>query len=775
MGSTSMTPTQVGQDGEDWTVTYEFVAQGTSWRVARLTLDERMGAPIIGTVRLVGDAQDDPSTLLGASASLVMRQGEFERVVTGIVTRLEPLGRHSGLPHARVVIESRIGLARRSKRWRIFQEMTAPAIAREVLGRLAGVEVEEHLKRPRAPRDYCVQHGEDDLSFVCRVLEDDGIAWRVEARGEAEAMEAMVLVDSTDAFVALEPSTAVEAVGGPVGTRAPGLLGMMFSLRLSSPGVVQRDWDWPTNPPCVREVTVSPDADLPAGLSEWVGVLETFPGRRHGADGASDFAHDEYVALASRDRVARCDSDLLGVSPGRFFEVELGDGQHQRMLVLGVRHLGSIPAVDPVAHARGGGDAPQDPVYVNAFECVPMDGDYRPERLSERPKIHGLQTAVVVGPPKEEIHTDEHGRIRVRMHWDRATTPDVDASCWLRVAQSWAGQGWGSSVIPRVGMEVLVAFLDGDPDRPICVGCVYNGAHRPPYTLPDEKTKSTFRSSSTPGGEGYNELTFDDAVGAEQVYVRAQRDLTTHVLRNECRSIGADQSIHVGHDQTVTIDGDQHVALKGNQTIAIDGGGTEGLPGSAVAVKGEVEVKVTEPGRIVIDAAESIELRVGATRILIDEASIRMLAGGGAIAHMNETLVLLAQGGAMARLGSSVDLRSAAGAQVRLDKTSASMQSPTGAQVSLDDTATLASSLAGEELKLAGGATLKASRILFEAAAGASMQLDADAAIEGGQVRSVSANGSLSLTSGGAKLDGTTVDIAAATMATMIAAMVKIN
>ena len=324
-------------------------------------------------------------------------------------------------------------------------------------------------------------------------------------------------------------------------------------------------------------------------------------------------------------------------------------------------------------------------------------------------------------------------------------------------------------------MEVLVAFLDGDPDRPICVGCVYNGSHRPPYTLADERTKSTIRTQSTPGAEGHNELTFEDAAGAEQIYVRAQRDLSTNILRNESRSVGADQSIHVGHDQSVTIDGDQHVMLKGNQTIAIDGGGTVGLAGSAVAVKGELEVTVTEPGRVVIDAAESIELRVGATRVVIDAASIQLLAGGGAITHMNEAIALLAQGGAMAGLGSSVVLRSVSGAQMVLDESSAAMSSPGGARVTLDDTATLASSLAGEELVLAGGATLRAATIGLEASSGAGLALDADAAMRGGEVRSVSANGSLALTSGGVSLDGITVDVTAASMATVVSALVKIN
>jgi len=767
----AMTPTD---DRGDWTVDYEFWANGISWRVARVTLDERMGAPIIGTLRLVGGVHDDPSTLLGAATSLVMRQGDFDRTITGIVTRLEPLGRHSGLPHARIVLESRIGLARRSRRWRIFQEMTAPSIVNEVLGRLAGVEIESRLTRSCPPREYCVQHGEDDFTFVSRVLEDEGIAWRVEARGDAEVV---VLVDSTDTFLGLEPSTAVETVGGPLGTRPPGLMGMMFSLRLSSPGVVQRDWDWPANPPCVREVTVSPPEDLPAGLSDWIGAVEAFPGRCHGADPAAQRAQDEYEALASRDRVARCDSDLLGISPGRFFEVELGDGQCQRMLVVGVRHLGSVPTADPLEHARDRGNEGQDPSYVNAFECVPLDGAYRPERLAERPRIHGLHTAVVVGPPNEEIHTDEHGRIRVRMHWDRSSTPDADASCWLRVAQSWAGQGWGSLFIPRVGMEVLVAFLDGDPDRPMCVGCVYNGAHRPPYELPADRTKSTIRTQSSPGGDGHNELTFEDAAGAEEVYVRAQRDLRTRVLRNESRDVGADQAIQVHRHQRVEVGGDQDITIEGNQTMIVHGTGQSGTAGSTAAIEGVLEVRVTKPGHVLLDAAASITLQCGASAIVIDPTSIRLVAGDGTVLSLRTDAVMVSASGAVAQIDQAIALRAAGGAVVQLDA-AVEVTSVAGSTFELDHAAVL-TAVGGGKLTLDQSALLEGLRVVASAIPGSALELGEDATLTGlGATRCVAggpSGGAMNVDATGVGLQGTKVAVAATAIAEVLGKLVKIN
>lgn len=755
-------------------VEYRFEAASLVWRVRHVRLREALDTPFDGSLQLLCDADISTAELVGADATLTITRGDTSRTFRGEITRADVRAGSQGTV-AFVRFESPLARLDRGHHHRIFQGVTPLEIVRELvaqvgpLGDGVAIAVATDAAGPTSPREYCVQYDETDLAFVRRLLEDEGRAWFVSDDGTSPTLH---IVEGNASYAAPAGADGIYRIIEDRFDEASeeSVQSLALHVQGRTVGVVERAWEWGGTPHVAEARSTAAGSAQPDPEAAATHHLQHL--RRGSAADVTTSAQREYQRLDVRRFGGAGRSNATAFAAGTRVTIVTPPGDEIALLLTGVEHVGDCPEAEL---AGGAGAATAGPNYANTFECRPLDVPYRPQRQTPRPKIHGLQTAVVVGPAKEEIHTDEHGRIRVRMHWDRAGTPDVDASCWIRVAQSWAGNGWGSMVIPRVGMEVLVAFLDGDPDRPLCVGCVYNGAHRPPNALPDERTKSTFRSSSTPGGEGYNELTFEDAAGAEQVYVRAQRDLSTQVLRNESRSVGADQSIHIGHDQSVTIDGDQHVTLKGNQTVTIDGGGTEGLAGSAVAVKGEVEVKVTEPGRIVIDAAECIELRVGATRILIDEGSIRMLAGGGAIAHMNESIMLLAEGGAMARMGASVDLRSAAGAQVTLDKVSAVMQSPTGARVTLDDTATIASSLADEELKLAGGATLRAATIGLEAAAGATLQLDMDAAIEGGQVRSLSANGSLSLTSGGAKLDGTTVDIAAATMATMISALVKIN
>jgi len=421
-------------------------------------------------------------------------------------------------------------------------------------------------------------------------------------------------------------------------------------------------------------------------------------------------ARREYERRVAADVVGSGRSNAIALGPGLHTTVVLGTGEVVEILITAVVHEGDCPEVELGAAASSSG-----PNYTNTFECQPLDVPYRPQRTTARPRIHSLHTAVVVGPPDEEIHTDEHGRIRVRMHWDRSTTADAEASCWLRVAQSWAGQGWGSMFIPRVGMEVLVAFLDGDPNRPICVGCVYNGAHRPPYDLPSARTKSTIRTQSTPGGDGHNELTFDDAAGAERVYIRAKRDLHAHALHDlntkvdaaESRrvgghrhtEVGADDVLHVRKDEVRHVDGAQELQVGGSVAVQIGGGPALG---DAVVASPGMSVSIVSGGYR-LTAPQRIELVCGPSAILMTPAGITITG---------PTAVSLVCGGAMVAL--------APGA-VSLAAPALSIAAP-GASLGLGSTATLASAggvklECGDEceLPLNGRATIMAGEVLIDA------------------------------------------------------------
>jgi type VI secretion system secreted protein VgrG len=232
-----------------------------------------------------------------------------------------------------------------------------------------------------------------------------------------------------------------------------------------------------------------------------------------------------------------------------------------------------------------------------------------------KPVVQGPQTAMVVGKAGEEIWTDKYGRVKLQFHWDRLGQEDEKSSCWVRVAQGWAGKGWGAMSVPRIGMEVVVSFLEGDPDRPLVTGCVYNSDAMPPYDLPAEQTKSTLKSSSSKGGAGFNEIRFEDKKGSEEVFMHAEKDFTRVVKNNDSLKVGfetadkGDQTIGIKHDQIVEIGNDQNITVTNDQISKIDN-----------------NQKVKVANTIVVEAGTSIELKVGGSSIKIEAAKITIKA-----------------------------------------------------------------------------------------------------------------------------------------------------
>ena len=266
--------------------------------------------------------------------------------------------------------------------------------------------------------------------------------------------------------------------------------------------------------------------------------------------------------------------------------------------------------------------------YSNQFEAIPFSVTYRPLLKTPRPVIQGLQTAVVVGPSGEEIYVDKYGRVKVQFFWDRVGKKDENSSCWVRVSQYWAGKGWGSIHIPRIGQEVIVEFLEGDPDHPIITGRVYNADQTVPYALPDNMTQSGVKSRSSKNGstDNYNEIRFEDLKGSELILAHAEKDLTTEVENDEKRTVGHDRTTTIKNnetktvtegDETITIEmGKQTITIQGNQTLTIKQGNQ-----STTLNMGNQSTKV-DLGKIETEAMQSIELKVGQSSIKIDQMGV---------------------------------------------------------------------------------------------------------------------------------------------------------
>lgn len=293
-----------------------------------------------------------------------------------------------------------------------------------------------------------------------------------------------------------------------------------------------------------------------------------FPGRYDAPAQAKRAAKLRLQAFQALQRRGSGTSVCPRLTPGHMFTLSssagaLRDDLLRDYLVVSVRHSGEQPQA---LELSGTG---LDSSYENQFECIPADVPYRPVEWPRRPEMRGLQTAIVVGPAGEEVHTDEHGRVKVQFHWDRLGKRDENSSCWVRVSQLWAGQGWGAMWIPRIGHEVIVDFIEGDADRPIVTGRVYHGDNTPPYSLPDKKTTSTIKSDSSPGGGGSNELRFEDQKGGEEVYLHAQKDWTIAVENDKNQTVGHDETLNIGNDRKKSVGNNQSESIAVDKTISV--------------------------------------------------------------------------------------------------------------------------------------------------------------------------------------------------------------
>jgi type VI secretion system secreted protein VgrG len=580
-------------------LTYDLVlfeSKDVHWEVTRVWIDEALSRPYHAIIDAETDAEHiSTDALLGTDAALTLTRGlGSARGLCGLISRLDFLG----YDHARVMLRFHLvpalELLRQQVRSRIWQQQSVQDIVAEVLGGLAdyGRSFDASgLRRGAEPRDYCVQYRESDFDFVSRLLEEEGISYEFIHPPDSKA-ELLTLRDTNEHYAMLENvdgSPEVPVISSnPDEADIESIQELEWSKQLTSTAALRADYDWrlPRNVLGAE----APGVDE-RELERRVYVHGT---RRFIADDLGERAEDLRLANSLAAGVVRGRSNVSAMRPGLRFKV-MG---HYRLdlereyLITKVIHSGAEDelsadpplALDPVAPR--GPFALEPSAYQNEFECVPYEAVVRPLPLTPKPREYGPQTAIVTGPPEEEIHTDEHGRVQVQFYWQEQRSYGADSSCWVRCSQSWAGVGWGAQFIPRIGMEVIVEFLEGNPDRPLVTGCVYNTEFPPPFVLPEHKTQSGWRTESSPGGGGSNELRFEDAAGQEEIYLHGQKDWTIEIEHDEREQvghdrhdrvghderfeIGHDQSGRVGHDQQLEVGADQHLAVGKNhrQTIA---------------------------------------------------------------------------------------------------------------------------------------------------------------------------------------------------------------
>ena len=460
---------------------------------------------------------------------------------------------------------------------RIFQSKTVPQILEEVLGALGdyGRSVTLELTASYPTREYCVQYQESDLDFAHRLMEEEGISYTFDHEGDVEVM---VLRDANASFPEIPSGKTIAYQPHDLELRGPEpIVHFVRGHAPTTTAIAARDWDWTRGGNMVVEAEAAgEDRDgrtresYQHGRGRSLSIWSYDQGvRRYQQEDGASVVTVRQQAAKHLQVVAVGISRAVGMAPGVIFE--LGGhptvGMDGEYLVIGVEHVsGGLTELLP--------DSGVSDPYYNRFECIPIATEYRPLKVTAKPFIPSIQTAVTTGPSGEEIHVDEHGRIKVQFHWDRVGANDEKSSCWIRVQQPWAGSGWGFWWVPRIGMEVVVHFVDGDPDRPLVTATVYDGANPTPYGLPDEKTKSTIKSNSSLGGGGFNELRFEDKKGQEEIYSHAQKDYNEVVEHDHNTLVHHDQTNTVDNDQTQTVHVDQSETVHANQRMTVDGNRT---------------------------------------------------------------------------------------------------------------------------------------------------------------------------------------------------------
>jgi len=593
---------------------------------------EGMSEPFVFEVLFSSeDHEIQLAKVVGKNATLTLQPSEGTgRHYSGIVSRFRHIEDGKNVSVYQATIVPKLWRTRHRHDSRIFQEMAVPDIIKKVLdgAGLSGSDYRMALSGSYAAREYCVQYRESDLVFLGRLMEEEGIGYFFE---HTDSGHVLVVADSNEATAAIAGSSTI-AFRATLGAMANNESISRFSCAEEVlPGKVTLS-DFNFKKPSLS-LTGSASGSLDSDLEVY-----DYPGEYDLPGDGAALAKVRLEEWQARRSVADGKSGCYRLMPGYKFTLadRPRDEENREYLVTRVEYEGSQSQMGEVGTGGTLG-------YSNTFQCMPSDIPYRPERKTPRPTIKGVQTAIVTGPAGEEVHTDEHGRVKVHFHWDRLGSMDDKSSCWIRVSQIWAGAGWGAMWIPRIGHEVVVDFIEGDPDRPLIVGRVYHGANVPPYPLPAEKTKSTIKSNSSKGGGGSNELRFEDKKGQEEIFLHGQKDWNTVIEHDrtekigndvaelighdESRQVDNDQTQHIKHDQQERIDNDRSISIGANDHLDVGGDRDGEVIGNEVwAVGMSRTVAVAGPHTETVGASQSIS--VGGPQTVSVGASMSVSVGG---------------------------------------------------------------------------------------------------------------------------------------------------
>jgi type VI secretion system secreted protein VgrG len=507
--------------------------------------------------------------IVGQRATVAIRLGDgSERCINGFINRFSQSGSDDRFTYYQAELVPWLWLLTRTADCRIFQNMTVPDIIEKIFKDLGFTDFKNMLQGSFEPREYCVQYRETDFNFVSRLMEQYGIFYFFE---HEENKHTLVLANSPSAHPPCPGQEYARLDYNENAMLDEDLISSWHKEQELRPGkyaLTDYNFETPSTSLAVNvNTTISVNGNSKYEIYDYPGE---YLKKAQGNDLVKLRMEEEEAMHTVLTGTSTCRAFLSGY---RFdLEGHSSDAMNATYLLTEVQHAASVGDGYDTSTAAGG-----EAHYTNSFTCMPYDVPYRPQRLTPKPIVQGPQTATVVGKAGEEIWTDKFGRVKVQFHWDREGRRDENSSCWIRVSHPWAGKGWGAVSIPRMGQEVIVDFLEGDPDQPIITGRVYNAEQMPPYGLPANQTQSGVKSRSSKEGtpDNFNEIRFEDKKGEEQLFIHAEKNQDIEVENDETHWVGRDRRKTIDQDETTEVKRDRTETVGRNESITIGDNRTE--------------------------------------------------------------------------------------------------------------------------------------------------------------------------------------------------------
>lgn len=642
--------------------------------IQSISITEQLGRLFQMEVELL--SQDDAvdfDKMVGTNATVRLElPGGKTRYFNGFVSRFVQCEQERNYAHYRATLVPWVWFLTRNADCRIFQKKKVPDIIEEVFKAHGFKDYKLQLSGTYPEWEYCVQYRETDFNFISRLMEQEGIYYFFK---HEDGVHTLILADSASAHEVTEDyDTIVYQSEGHGGQETTESVTDWVIEKEVQPGVYALgDFNFKTP---AAPIVVNDNISRQHAASAF--EIFDYPGEFDKRDEGEAYAKLRIQELHAQHEILRGQATARGICTGAKFTLKghSRSDQNREYLITGVSCHISVSDYESTEKGEG------EEFFTCSFTARPANEPFRSQRTTPKPVVHGPQTAIVVGKKGEEIDTDEFGRVKVQFHWDRYGKVDENSSCWVRVSQPTAGKGWGAISLPRIGQEVIVEFLEGDPDLPIITGRVYNATAKVPYALPDNKTMTSFKSNSSKGGAGFNELRFQDKKGDEQIFMHGEKNLDINIKNDAFELIGNDrhlivtnnQADHIKNNRDEIVDADHKEKIGKDRHLKVVGKEAKEVGGSqSLTVKGDV-IEVFKANHseqttgdyylkgdnVVIEGMTNVTIKVGGSSIAIAADGIALKTDGLVKIEASATMDLKADAPLTIQSSATAEMKSSA-------------------------------------------------------------------------------------------------------------------